>query len=158
MIRSENVEWHGVWFNKLIKTSRRSLFPSSVIDIVERKSLNNYFIPDSSQRVAREDNCLYFKLPYIGAFSITTQLRVKILVSTFCSDVEIKLVFTRYKMKSWLGAKDPIPAGLRSQVIQFVSSHVQAVVLVTFVKPIDTSPLTSVNISPPTNLPTSLNT
>ena len=37
----------------------------------------------------------------------------------------------------------------------FISFHVQAVVPVILVKPIDTSPLASVNISPPTNLPTS---
>ena len=34
-----------------------------------------------------------------------------------CSDLEIKLVFTPFKIKSWFGAKDPIPAGLRSRVI-----------------------------------------
>ena len=40
-----------------------------------------------------------------------------ILVSTFCSDLDIKLVFTTFKIKSWFGVKDPIPAGLRSRVI-----------------------------------------
>ena len=29
----------------------------------------------------------------------------------------IKLLFTPFKIKSWFGAKDPIPAGLRSRVI-----------------------------------------
>ena len=50
-------------------------------------------------------------------FSIITQCRIKKLVNTFCSDLEIKLVFTPFKIKSWFGAKDPIPAGLRSRVI-----------------------------------------
>ena len=76
-----------------------------------------YFTPDSSQSVARKDNCLYFKLPYIGAFSIVTQRRIRKLVNTLCSDLEIKLVFTLFKIKSWFGAKDLIPAGLRSWVI-----------------------------------------
>ena len=31
--------------------------------------------------------------------------------------LEIKLVFTPFKIRSWFGAKDPIPAGLRSRVI-----------------------------------------
>ena len=77
----------------------------------------NYFTPDSSQSVARKDNCLYFKLPYIRPFSIITQCRIKKLVNTLCSDLEIKLVFTPFKIKSWFGVKDPIPAGLRSRVI-----------------------------------------
>ena len=38
----------------------------------------------------------------------------------------------------------------------FASFDVQAVMPVILVKPIDTSPLASVNISPPTNIPTSL--
>ena len=63
--------------NNLTKTLRKNLFPSSVIENVVRKFLNNYFTPDSSQSVARKDNCLYFKLPYIGPFSIITQRRIK---------------------------------------------------------------------------------
>ena len=50
-----------------------------------RKFLDNNFTSDSSQSDARKENCLYFKLPYIGPISITTQRRIKKLVSTFCS-------------------------------------------------------------------------
>ena len=103
----------------------------------------------------RKDNCLYFKLPYIGPFSIITQRRIKKLVNILCSDLEIKLVFTPFKIKSWFVAKDPILAGLRSRVISF---HVQAVVPVILVKPRDTLPLAFVNILPPTNILTSLST
>ena len=133
------------------------MFPSSVIENVVRKFLNNYFTPDSSQSVARKDNCLYFKLPYIGPFSIITQRRIKKLVNTFCSDLEIKLVFTPFKIRSWFGAKDPISLRVYDHE-SFTSFHVQAVMPVILVKPIDTSPLASVNISPPTNIPTSLST
>ena len=48
-----------------------------------RKFLDNNFTSDSSQSDARKENCLYFKLPYIGPISITTQRRIKKLVSTF---------------------------------------------------------------------------
>ena len=115
-----------------------------------------YFTPDSSQSVARKDNCLYFKLPYIGAFSIVTQRRIRKLVNTLCSDLEIKLVFTPFKIKSWFGAKDLIPAGYDRE--SFTSFHVQAVVPVILVKPIDTLPLAFVNILPPTRILTSLST
>ena len=60
---------------------------------------------------------MYFKLPHIGPFSIITQRRIKKLVNTLCSDLEINLVFAPFKIKSWFGAKDPIPVGLRSRVI-----------------------------------------
>ena len=104
--------------NNFTKTLRRTLFPASIIENAARKFLNNYFTLDSSQRAARKDNCLYFNLPYTaGPFSITTHRRIKKLVSTSCGDLDIKLVFTPFKIKTRLGAKDPIALGLRSPVI-----------------------------------------
>ena len=96
-----NNTWAGFHrdINNLTKTLRKNSFPSSVIENVVRKFLNNYFTPDSSQSVVRKDNCLYFKLPYIGPFSIITQRRIKKLVNILCSDLEIKLVFTPLKIK-----------------------------------------------------------
>ena len=113
-----NNTWAGFHLdiNSLTKTLERNSFPSSVIENVVRRFLNSYFTRDSSQSVASKDNCLYFGLPRIGPFSIITQRRIKKLVNTLCSDLEIKLVFTPFKIKSWFGAKDPIPAGLRSRV------------------------------------------
>ena len=65
-----NNTWAGFHFdiNNLSKTLSRNLFPSNVIENVVRKFLNNYFSSDPSQSAARKDNCLYFKLPYIGPF------------------------------------------------------------------------------------------
>ena len=71
-----------------------------------KKFLNSYFTPDSFQSVARKNNCLNFKLPYIGPFSITTQRRIKKLVSTFRNDLDIKLLLTPVKIRSWFGAKE----------------------------------------------------
>ena len=58
-----NNTWTGFHLDisNLTKTLRKNLFPSSVIENVVRKFLNNYFTSDSSQSVARKDNCLYFK-------------------------------------------------------------------------------------------------
>ena len=81
-------------------TRQDNSFPSSVIENVARKFLNNYFTPDSSQSVARKDNCLYFKLPYIGPFSIITQRRIKKLVNTLCRDLEIKLSWEQPSLNS----------------------------------------------------------
>ena len=103
--------------NNLTNMLRRNLFSSKVIENVVRKFLNNNFMSDSSQSAARKENCFYFKLPYIGPFSITTQRRIKKSVHTFSSNLDIELVFTPFKIKSWFGVKDPIPAGLRSRVI-----------------------------------------
>ena len=153
-----NNTWAGFHLdiNNLTKTLRMNLFPSNVIENFVRKFLNNHFTSDSSQGATRKDNCLYLKLPYIGPFSITTQRRIKKLVSTFCTDLDIKLVFTPFKIRSWFRVKDPIPAIYDRE--SFISFHVQAAVPVTLMRPSDTSLLASANISPLTNIPTSLNT
>ena len=56
-----NNTWTGFHLDisNLTKTLSKNLFPSSVMENVVRKSLNNYFTSDSSQSVARKDNCLY---------------------------------------------------------------------------------------------------
>ena len=78
------------------------------------------------------------------------------LVSTFCSDLDIKLVFTPFKIKSWLGSRILFLRVYDREL--FISFHVQAVMPVMLVKPTDTSPLASANISPLTNIPTPLRT
>ena len=55
--------------NGLTKTLRWNLFPCKVIENVVGKFPNNNF-------AARKDNCFYFKLSYIGPFSITRQRRI----------------------------------------------------------------------------------
>ena len=123
-----NNTWAGFHLdiNNLIKTLKRDLFPSNIIENVVRKFLNNNFTSDSSQSAARKENCFYFKLPYIGPFSITTQRRIKKSVNTFSSNLDIKLVFTPFKIKSWFGSRI---LSLRVYDRElFISFHVQAVV------------------------------
>ena len=123
-----NNTWAGFHLDitNLIKTLKRDLFPSNIIENVVRKFLNNNFTSDSSQSAARKENCFYFKLPYIGPFSITTQRRIKKSVNTFSSNLDIKLVFTPFKIKSWFGSRI---LSLRVYDRElFISFHVQAVV------------------------------
>ena len=102
--------------NNLTNMLRRNLFSSKVIENVVRKFLNNNFTSDSPQSAAHKENCLYFKLPHIAPFSITTQYRIKKFADTFCSNLDIKLVFIPFEIEGWFGIKDHTPAGWRLQV------------------------------------------
>ena len=42
---------------------------------------------------------MYFKLPYIGYYSTCTEQRLKSLIKRSCTDLEIKLVFSSYRIK-----------------------------------------------------------
>ena len=154
-----NNTWAGFHLdiNNLTKTLRKNLFSSNAIKNVVRKFLNNNFTSNSSQSAAHWENFLYFKLPYIGPFSITRQCRIKKLVSTFCSNRDIKLAFTQFKIKSWFGVKDPILVGLQSQVIYKLSCAGCSACYIGEANRHIANRI-RVNISPLTNIPTSSST
>jgi hypothetical protein len=104
---------------QLTNTLERNSFPSHIIDKVSQQYLNksksNNSLSNSDSTV--ETNTRYFKLPYIGNYSKATELKIKSLLKRFCSDLNIKLVFSSYKIKNLFGFKDPIPDALKSLVV-----------------------------------------
>ena len=133
-------------------TLRRNLFHSIMPSRMLQENFLTITSPPIPLRVLliRTIVCIlnYHKL---FLFSITRQFRIKKLVSTFCNDLDIKLVFTLFKIRnSGYG-----PRILSLQVYDhksFTRFHIQAVV------PIDTLLLTSVKISTLTNITTYLST
>ena len=65
----------------------------------------------------------YFKLPYIGYFSPITQKKIHHFIKHYGKDLDIKLVFSSFKIGNLFGAKDLIP-GIH---VWFVSLYVLAV-------------------------------
>ena len=59
----------------------------------------------------------YYKLPFVGPFSSVAQRRIKRLTQSFCKNLDIKLVFAPYKIKSLFSVRDVIPKKLRSRVV-----------------------------------------
>ena len=59
----------------------------------------------------------YFKLPYIGPFSVVTQKRVRHFADRYCYNIDIKLVFSSFKIGNIFGVKDPNPCGLHACVV-----------------------------------------
>ena len=50
-------------------------------------------------------------------FSVVTQKKIRHFIKRYCNDLDIKLVFSSFKIGNLLGVKDPIPGGLRSCVV-----------------------------------------
>ena len=57
--------------------------------------------------------------------SVVTQKRVRHLIKRYCNDLDIKLVFSSFKIASLFGVKDPVPGGFIR--VLYTSLHVQAV-------------------------------
>ena len=96
----------------------KNLFPVHLV----QNTINRYLTftrhggnpPVSVSDTART---LYFKLPYIGFFSIITQKKVRHFVKRYCNNIDIRLVFSSFKIGNLFNVKDPVPRGLRADVI-----------------------------------------
>ena len=62
------------------------------------------------------NNNLYFKLPYCP-LSNFAQRKVRTLVKRYCSNIDIKLAFSSFKIKNLIKVKDSVPRSLRSCVL-----------------------------------------
>ena len=59
----------------------------------------------------------FFKLPYVGPFSIVAQNRLCKLLKRYCNNLDVKLAFSSFKIRSMFSVKDPVPVELRSNVV-----------------------------------------
>ncbi len=81
---------------------RKNLYPEHVLN----KLIYSYITKAVEWEGARpvnldeqqESPTFHFKLPYIGRFSNVAQHRVRKLVNSFCKPIDIKLVFSTFKI------------------------------------------------------------
>ena len=111
----------------LMEILRKNLFPAHLIERV----VNHYITGTLSNHCPRgalpTSPIFYFKLPYIGHFSVVTQKKIRHFIKRYRNDLDIKLVFSSFKIGSMFGVKDPIPGGLRSRAVyKFVCADCNA--------------------------------
>ena len=81
----------------------------------------------------------FFKLPYVGRFSRLAQIKLRELLKRYCStDLNIKLFFATFKIRNMFSVKDSVPQSLRLRIINFINSHLLAVMPATLVRPLTT--------------------
>ena len=59
----------------------------------------------------------YFNIPYVGHFSGTAQRSIRKFANQLCKPIDIRFVFTTFKIKNICNAKDAVPKGLRTRVV-----------------------------------------
>ena len=97
----------------------KNCFPCDIIQRVVNNYLCKFFNHDNLLRdvQTKKGSTLFFKLPFIGPFSSATQRRIKVITKKYCEDLDIRLVFTSYKLKNMFVVKDAVPHSLRSLVV-----------------------------------------
>ena len=103
----------------LVFILRKNLFPVHLIDKCVYRYLNTAIDQNGSiQNYTTSQGKQYFyKLPYLGRFSTIAQSKIRRLVNRYCHDLDMKLVFTTFKLRNLFSVKDSVPRELRSRVI-----------------------------------------
>ena len=96
---------------------KKNLFPTHLIERVVNRYVTGTLSNHCPPGPLPTSSIFYFKLPYIGHFSVVTQKKVHRLIKRYCNDLDIKLVFSSFKIGKLFSVKDPISGGLRSRVV-----------------------------------------
>ena len=72
-------------------------------------------IPPAS--VSHTTHTFHFKLPNIGPFSVIRQKKICQFPKRYFNNIDIKLVFSSFKIGNIFSVKDPIPLGLHAGVV-----------------------------------------
>ena len=64
------------------------------------------------------DKTHFYKLPCVGRFSKIAQIKLRKLLKRYCkADLDVKLVFSTFKLRNMFSVKDSVPQSLRSRVV-----------------------------------------
>ena len=113
-----NNTWLGFYedIKKLTEILKKNLFPAHLVErVVDRYLTLTRDECDPPVSVSDTTTNFYFKSPYIGPFSFVTQKRVRRFAKCYCNNIDIKLVFSSFKIGDMFGVKDP--RGLRTCVL-----------------------------------------
>ena len=98
---------------------RKNCFPSWVIDKIIHSYVSKKMNPSNGQIDSPSSGKTHFyKLPYVGQFSKIVQTKLRKLLKRYCkADLDVKLVFSTFKLRNMFSVKDLVPQSLRSRVV-----------------------------------------
>ena len=70
---------------------------------------------DTSKR--ETSNCHFYKLPYISYYSSYTGRKISSIINKYCKDLNVKIIFSPFKLSAMFSPKDFVPDSLKSHVV-----------------------------------------
>ena len=106
---------------KLSVILRRNLFPENLINKYISKYIRTAVKGGKTKPYSgvepQETPKFFFKIPYVGHFSVTAQRSIRKLANRLCKPIDLRLVFTTFKVRNLFNVKDAVPEGLRTRVV-----------------------------------------
>ena len=118
-----NNTWMGFHTDpqKLSVILRTNLFPENLINKYIAKYIQTAVKGGKTQPYSavepQETPKFFFKIPYVGLFSVTAQRSIHKLANRLCKPIDLRLVFTTFKVRNLFNVKDTVPKGLRTRVV-----------------------------------------
>ena len=122
LVSSIRLVWFKLWLTEFLKsttppldgkkdvqqlsiTLQHNSFPSYLIDKIIKGHENKFSSRPTQNNTSTtgEDTTgiRYFKVPYVGDFStVTRKKKLKHLLDVFCRDIDIRIVFSSFKIKN----------------------------------------------------------
>ena len=106
---------------KLSVILRTNLFPENLMNKYISKYIQTAVKGGKTQPYSgvepQETAKFFFKILYVGHFSVTTQRSIRKLANRLCKPIDLRLVFTTFKVRNLFNVKDAVPEGLRTRVV-----------------------------------------
>ena len=76
------------------------VFPSHIVEKVIRQYITKTQTPSNITASPPSNSTHFFKLPYVGPFSIVAQNRLCKLLKRYCNNLDVKLAFSSFKIRN----------------------------------------------------------
>ena len=96
---------------------KHNLFPKWLIDKSVKGYLSKVTTTGKDASKCEISNCHFYKLPYIGYYSSYTGRKNSSIVNKYCKDLNVKIIFSPFKLSTMFSPKDFIPDSLKSRVV-----------------------------------------
>ena len=96
---------------------RKNLFPSHIVQRVIRQYITKTQTLSNIPASPPSNSTHFFKLHFVGPFSIVAQNRLRKLLKRYFKNLDVKLAFSSFKIRNMLSVKDPVSVELRSNVV-----------------------------------------
>ena len=96
---------------------KRNMFPKWLIDKSVTGYLSKVTTTGKDASKCEISNCHFYKLPYIGYYSSYTGRKISSIVNKYCKDLNVKIIFSPFKLSTMFSPKDFIPDSLKSRVV-----------------------------------------
>ena len=97
---------------------KRNMFPKWLIDKSVKGYLSKVTTTGKDASKCEISNCHFYKLPYIGYYNSSyTGRKISSIVNKYCKDLNVKIIFSPFKLSTMFSPKDFILDSLKSRVV-----------------------------------------